>query len=124
MSLMSRFIKSSEMEKATSLQKLMKVDVLDKNNQKNYNKIDVGFSTDLELKSIAGKKLGSKRQLLEFRMECKAMFETIISRLMKKSPLTYTLVRNLSSLDPCEVGKADEDVSCDRFKRVLNVLHS
>ena len=63
--------------------------MLDKNNQKNYNKIDVGFSADLELKSIAGKKLVSEGQLLEFRMECKAMLDTIISRLMKKSPLAY-----------------------------------
>jgi hypothetical protein len=38
--------------------------------------------------------------------------------------LTYTLVRNLNSLDPCEIIKNDEDKSCERFKRVLNVLHA
>jgi hypothetical protein len=65
-----------------------------------------------------------ERQVLDFKMECRGMLQTIVSRIHKKSPLTYTLVRNLNSLDPCEIIKNDEDKSCERFKRVLNVLHA
>ena len=100
------------------------MDVLNQENQNSYNQIDVGFAVELELKEVIGKQLVSERQVLDFKMECRGMLQTIVSRIHKKSPLTYTLVRNLNSLDPCEIIKNDEDKSCERFKRVLNVLHA
>lgn len=118
-SLMNRFIKSSIIEKAPTVQKLCKVDVLNQEIQKSYNQIDVGFAAELELKELIG-----ERRVLDFKMECRGMLQTNVSRIHKKSPLTFTLVRNLNSLDPCEIIKNDEDKSWERFKRVLNVLHA
>ena len=62
-SLMNRFIKSSINEKAPTVQKLCKVDVLNQENQKSYNQIDVGFAAELELKELIGKKLVSERRI-------------------------------------------------------------
>jgi hypothetical protein len=46
---------SSIIEKAPTVQKLCKVDVLNQENQKSYNQIDVGFAVELELKEVIGK---------------------------------------------------------------------
>jgi hypothetical protein len=40
-----------------------KVDVLNQENQKSYNQIDVGFAVELELKEVIGNKLVSERQV-------------------------------------------------------------
>lgn len=116
-SLMS--VKGEVMDDASTIQKLTKVDVTEKSNLKNYNQIDVGFATNLKIKDLLAKKL-----VLEFRMECREMLQMIVARIVKKSPITYALVRNMSALDPSEIVKKDEDKSCDNFRRVLNVLHA
>jgi hypothetical protein len=57
---------------------LCKVDVLNQENPKSYNQIDVGFAVELELKEVIGNKLVSERQVLDFKMECRGMLQTIV----------------------------------------------
>ena len=65
----------------------------------------------------------SERQLLEFHMETCELLKTIVSRLVKKSPITYSLVRNLSCWAP-HILLADQEVCADRFKCVLTVVNA
>ena len=59
------------------------MDVLNQENGKSYNQIDVGFAVELELKEVIGNKLVSERQVLDFKMECRSVLQTIVSRIHK-----------------------------------------
>ena len=99
---MTRFIKADVMSKATSVTKLMSIDVNDRKNHLHYSNIDIGFTTERLISQLTS---GSRRTIsekaeLEFRMEAKECLQTLVCKFMVKSPLQYTLVRNMSCLDP------------------------
>ena len=118
-SLMSRVIKADVMKTAAS--NICDVNVTDVANQVNYKNVDIGFSADRMLKKLVKDKKCSERQEMEFRQSAKAFVVSMLSRLLMKSPLTYTLVRNLSFLDPRLMVTSTEGCKT-KFKRVLNVL--
>ena len=68
-SLLSRFIKGELVNEATSPLKILKLTPTDKEQQLDYQKVDVGFVAQQMLKEKSGKL--SERQVLQFRMECK-----------------------------------------------------
>lgn len=123
-SLMSRFIKTSVMDSASTQEKLDEIDVTQKENQKNFKHIDIGFQTDLEIRDVREKQKISDRQIVEFRMECTECLCAIVHKFKSKSPLSYDLVRNLSCIDPKTICEKAEDRCVRKFKKVLNVLHS
>ena len=49
-------------------------------------------------KAVKDKQL-SQLQELEFRKECEAMLAATVSKIQDKSPLKYSLARNISYLD-------------------------
>jgi hypothetical protein len=95
-SLMSRVVKADVMKKAVSAIALCNIKVTDETNQLNYRNVDIGYSADKMIKKLIKEKKCSERQEMEFRQAAKAFVVSILSRLLIKNPLTYTLVRNLS----------------------------
>ncbi|KAG1686949.1 Telomere-associated protein RIF1 [Nymphon striatum] len=99
-------------------EKLIKIDVSDKNLQVNYKKIDIGYASE-KLKNVKP----SEREILEFRMECKACLVDLLKKLLEKCPATYSLVRHLSCLNPVNMA-SDKEVCSAKFKKVLMLLLS
>ena len=58
---------------------------------------------DLEIKKLLTEKQVSEKTVLAFRMECKDFLYTFVYNIQAKSPLAYTLVGSLSSLDPFQI---------------------
>ena len=116
--LMSRFVKAEIIDDATNdPYKLMKVDITKNENLKSYKDLDIGFETDADVKSSKA----SDRAKFEFRQECRTFLVTIVSKFREKCPISYSLVRNLSCLDPTEITR--DKSGCDRkFKKVLKLL--
>lgn len=120
-SVMDRFIKPDVMVNATTVSKLMSIDLADKSTLMHANKVDVGFSADKLLKELLSSKKISEKRELEFRMDCRQCLQTLAGKLQGKCPLQYTLVRNMDCLDPREMA-SNQDSCIKKLKRILKVL--
>ena len=118
-SLLNRFIKSELVIEATSPLKILKLKPTDKEQQLDYQKVDVGFVAQQMLKEKSGKL--SERQVLQFRMECKDFLAKTASKLLDKTPINYRLVRNMSCLDP-RLMASEKEGCVNKMKRVLAIL--
>ena len=74
----------------------MKIDLSEGNNMSSCKNIDLGFATSSALKESRA----NDRDLYQFREECKQFVLELLKKLNVKSPLNYSLVRNVSCLDP------------------------
>ena len=104
---MGRFIKSDKMADVTSVNQLLKIDVQAKENDNVYSKTDAWFRAEKELKSAVDPKTKKKltdKELMQFKLKCKDFLVAIVKKIMEKTPLKFALVRNLSFLDPREMG--------------------
>jgi len=120
---MDRFVKTSVMEEANTIQKLSHVDVSKKDILKNYKNVDIGFVAQSELKSIVIGKKASELEVMEFKQECIGFLDKLVTKINEKSPISYSLVRSLSCLNPVVISEGEEK-SLDKFRRVLNALCS
>ena len=115
--LMRRFIKKEVLSAASSSDKVVKVDVTKNDNHLPYKKIDIGFLAERAVASSGS----LERQILEYRMECKAFLIAVVKKMLDKSPLTYSLARNMACLNPRNM--ANNPTDCiDKFKKVLGLL--
>ena len=103
--------------------KLFTVDLDDKDNLLSYSKVEIGFCTEKALKDAVKEGKLSERQSMEFRMECKDFVSKLLKKLLEKSPITYSLVRCMSMLDPRQMVSNSEACKL-KLKRVLTHLVS
>lgn len=120
-SVMARFIKSDVIANANTVSKLMSVDVADKNNLAYVSKVDVGFCADKILKNLLSTKKISEKREWEFRMDCRKALQSLAEKLQDKSPLHYTLVRNMDCLDPRRMVENGE-TCINKLKILLKVM--
>ena len=99
----------------------MKIDIGDKKNHKSYKQIDLGYSTEKLLMEAVKKGGLSEKQVMEFRIDCRTFLISTLMKVLMKCPLTYSLVRNMSALDPREMAN-NPSVCREKMKKVLNVL--
>jgi hypothetical protein len=116
-----RFVKSDIVTEATTAFKLLKVDVCDVNKHKAQKSIDIGFIAEQELKKCIDSKRVSARDVLQFRNECKNALICVVEKLQEKSPIVYSLVRNLDCLDPHVLVNCT-DTAVRKLKVVLQKL--
>ena len=118
-----RFVKKSVLDEANTAGLLVKLNVSDVNVHVLYAKIDPGFSAARKLKELATRKKHpvSERGRMEFRLECKKMLIRATEKLLEKCPLTYTMTRNLSCMDPTMMA-ANKDDCVAKFGRVLHKM--
>ena len=119
--LMERFMKQDTMKTTKSLVKLTKLDVKDKKLHCDYKKTDVGFAATKTLKELIAAKEISDRQLMEFRMEAIDFLVRVTAKLLDKAPIKYSLVRNMSCLDPREMARNPAD-AVHKMSRILENL--
>ena len=119
-SIMERFIKPDVLSNARNL---LSVDVTDDKNLCTYAMVDIGFSANKLLKELVSGKKVSDRQVMEFRMETRSFLQAVMKQLLLKSPLQYTLTKNLSALDPRKLANAaDRETNKTRFRGVITKL--
>ena len=62
-----------------------------------YKSIVIGFVAGEQLKLV--ERSVSERDIIEFKKQCKDFILALITKIKAKSPLNYSLVRNLQCLD-------------------------
>ena len=77
--MLEKFIKKSIMEKATSVAKLAKVDVMEKENLVHAKNVDIAFATKKIMSDIQTKKKTSDRQVFEFQNECLIFLQSLVA---------------------------------------------
>ncbi|XP_075744803.1 uncharacterized protein LOC142803566 [Rhipicephalus microplus] len=115
--LLARFVKCSVLSASTGVVGMLKMDVADPNNHVSSEKVDIGHAAEQVLKAAKV----SAKDVFAFRMECKQFFVSTTKKILEKSPLTYHLVRNLSSLDPRQMASKPDDCLAG-FRKVLDAL--
>ncbi|XP_060782876.1 uncharacterized protein LOC132890101 isoform X1 [Neoarius graeffei] len=120
-SIMARFMKSDVMANANTVGKVMSLDITDKNNLAHASKVDVGFCAEKVLKNLVSTKKISEKAELEFRNECRKSLQSLAGKLQEKSPLHYSLVRNMDCLDPRRMAENGE-ACITKLKRILKVM--
>ena len=63
-------------------------------------KIEVGFKAERELKRHLNPKAINECQVYQFREECRQFVVKCVSKIFERSPLKYSLARNMACLDP------------------------
>ena len=112
-SLMRRFIKSDILQDATDEQ-LVKIKVADQKIHVNHKRVDVAFASE-KLKGTGSCK-PSEKQVMEFRMESKTCVIQLLEKMLEKCPVSYSLVRHLSCLNPVKMASNKEACSV-KFKK-------
>jgi hypothetical protein len=100
-SMMARIVKPDVLKGANTPLKLLKVDVNVENNlmsHDHYSSVDIGFVAESEIRAKKDKL--STLAKLSFRKDCLNCIKALVLKIQEKSPLGYTLVRKLCSLNP------------------------
>lgn len=120
-SLLQSVIKADVLKEIDTPLKLIKLDVRDKKLWKEVSAVDLGFSAENEVKRLHSKKKISDRQLIELRQGHREALLRVVEKLQNKSPLSYTLVRNMKCLDPRQM-VLDKSGCVAKMKRLLKCL--
>ena len=116
--ILDKFIKKSVMEKVTSIAKLAKVDVMEKENLLHAKEVDIGFAARKLITYLQKKKKVGERQILEYQNECQVFLESLTVKLLERCPLQYPVVRNIVCLDPKYMA-AHPDQAMDKMRQLL-----
>ena len=119
--ILDKFIKKSVMEKVTSMAKLAKVDVMEKENLLHAKEVDIGFAARKLQTDLQKKKKVSERQIFEYLNECQVFLQSLTVKLLERCPLQYPVVRNIVCLDPKYMA-AHPDQSMDKMRQLLEKL--
>ena len=121
--LLRRFIKDAKLQEANTITQLLAIDFSDASNQVGYSRVDVGFAADRILRTLLVKKKVSDLQAMQFRTDCKTFLLTLITHLLRRNPLKYTIVKNLNCLDPALVCNPElKSKNEKKMKCILNHL--
>ena len=116
---MKCFIKNDKLSEASD-DKLSRI-LEDRDNRLEYKKVNLGFLTEKYLKEASKKARVSERQVMEFRMSVMKFLEELVKKVLNKCPLSYSLVRNLSSLNPKAMAARPDECRA-HFKKVIALL--
>lgn len=111
---------SKKKGRATAV-KLVKIDVMKKDNIVLPKKVDTGFAAKMLVQEIEAKKQASPLQIFEFYNGCISFYQQLSRKLMERSPLQYAIVRHSVSLNP-NFMVAKPDSSSERFSNLLKSL--
>ncbi|KAH7966512.1 hypothetical protein HPB49_017144 [Dermacentor silvarum] len=96
---------------------LLRVDVDNPDNHTPLEKVDIGPKCEQALKDSRA----SAKDTFQFRMECKLFLAALTKKILKRSPLKSSMVRNLASLDPRLVCLMPDQCHVS-LRKVLDVL--
>ena len=121
--LLQRFMKTDVLKEADTIQKLLQVPFCaeDKKEYLPHKKVDVGFVAQEQLKQLIKGKRASERGVMEFRMNCRGFLEKTTKKIMDKAPIKYSLIRNMSCLNPRFLA-TDREAALSKMKSILIYL--
>lgn len=91
-SLMAAVLKDDTIKEAKTTTQLCAIKVSDATKQLHYKNVEIGFSADKMLKKALQEKKISELRVKEFRESSKAFIVAILSKLLDKCPLKYSVV--------------------------------
>ncbi|XP_056459485.1 uncharacterized protein LOC130392964 [Gadus chalcogrammus] len=118
-SLLKRFIKAEILNDITALQ-MVKLDTTAKEARAGLKAVDIGLGAEVVLKELQSSPKSSVGELsvLAFRKDCMDCLTNIVKKMQDKSPLKYTIVRQMACLDPTSMF-SDPDLCYERMKGVV-----
>lgn len=111
---MSRFIKKEVIESSV----ISKIDLKVNENFMHTNKINIGYSTQLELKKNKGI---NDKDILLFKRDCLNIFKSFVEKIIEKSPIKYKIVKASSFCDP-KIIINNETVCLTRLKSAIEIF--
>ena len=114
--ILSRFVKTTEVNNLTTGSKLISYDV--SNGLLPMRSIDIGFGASAAIKRI---KTLQEQDKLDFYKNCQSLLIALFKNIAERSPLKYSLTRAISALSP-ELMKSNPNRSTDRFKLLCEKL--
>ena len=120
-SLLEIFIKPDVLKRCNSSLKLANLDFENVKNHVKPEAINIGFVASRELKSLYTRKAVTDGEIFNLKMDFKNAVIHILRKLMDKSPITYSLVRQLDCLSPAFMTK-NKDSCLNKMKLVLSIL--
>ena len=75
------------------------------------------------MKTLLAAKKASERAVLAFRTDCRNMMAKLVPKLNIKSPLDYSVLRNMCCLDPAEIC-SDHEKCNEKFRRIVVEMES
>ena len=119
--LMTKFVKQSVLESASSAGSLAGIYLDKAENLIRMKKVDVGFAVKAMLENLEKDSKITQLQLLGFFTECQRFLKTTTTKLLERCPLKYPIVRNLTALDPRHLASHPQSAS-SKFEKLLKKL--
>ncbi|KAG8179991.1 hypothetical protein JTE90_007959 [Oedothorax gibbosus] len=119
--LLNRFLKDGSLP--TSSLKLLDVNIEDNQLQKEVTKINVGFVAKKMLKELNKKDFCNEKKVMEFYLSCRQLLLKLTKKLFQKCPLNFSLVRNMSFLDPRTL-LTNKEANLKKLQNILQYLSS
>ena len=116
--LLSKFIKRSVLDSATTMAQLAKIDVYKDTNLVPAKKVDIGFAASRNVEHVVKEKSASELQVFEFQKECMTFLQYLTSKLLERCPLKYQIVRVLNAYDP-KYFIQHQDSAIEKFELIL-----
>lgn len=125
--LMERFVKPEVIQSAKNIQGLLKIDVSDKKNQLEIGKMNLGNKAKSVIDNVAKKKACSEGTIYDFKQKCRLFLVKTVQKIMERSPLKYSLARNMGCLDPRQMAETElvkREKCKTKFHRVCELVVS
>ena len=119
--IMARFVKKDVLDGASTVLKLMEIDISKKENLVTAKNVGTGFAAKQTVQDVERQQKASARQILEFRSQSITSLQSVANKLIERCPLKYPVVRYLSCLDP-RVMARDTGDAVDKMTKLLDKL--
>lgn len=119
--LLSRCIKPEAMEKLCSPKDYVRINLdKDSNDFLSHSKVDVGTGAKAHMRQIEVSNLDK----LGLRVGVKKFIVAMVRKIFERSPIKYSLVRNLSCLDPVRMAKDSLSQISQNLSNLLDTFHA
>lgn len=116
-----RFMKNKLFDQITP-KKIIGLDTNDPDNLVPTAKIDLGFAATKTVATLKSEGKLSDRQVFELRMETKAFLICLVEKVKTKSPIQYSLCRNLSCLAPKSFNEESDTTASKKMTSILRIV--
>lgn len=113
--------KEHVLEDLSTVLKLSKFDFTVKETYSSINKISTGFAGDRIIKELTFHKNVTDKAVIELKLQCQDFIFAMVSKIIDKSPVKYSIVRCMSCLDPRHMVANPHDCYV-KLKRILSAL--
>ena len=119
--LLSRIILEDTLKKCDTLYQLLQLDIKDKNIRKPSTNVDIGFAARLKLDEA--NLSSTDHRVVAFKKEAGEFLAGLLTHLLEKSPLKFSIVRSAISINPIQMANDSKRSKCiNNFSILLQKL--